>query len=561
MINLFQSDISDESLNNSLDLLSKSELLEFIIQLRKSNAEKAFQSSYENEIQDLYVEILDAFIDIKLEDADLELNTSLKKLGNFFGAARIFIFDINPATGFASISFEWCAEGTSSQFNSLKNIPCRNFPEWYDAHKRGEIYYVPDITSLNDNNSIKRGFSKEGIKSVFSVPLMNDGQLIGFVGIDFIRQFNTGALAQEKLPTVIAKMLVNLKNRIYAISEIKGKERFLADLMENSGSVTYIKKLDGTYVRVNKTWEEVTGHPRENVIGRTDFDLFEEGIAKQFRQNDLQVMQENKKIIIEEILLVNNNLKHFISVKFPTYDAKGLVIGMAGMSTEITELKRVESFLREQEAHLNAILNSSLESIWSINSNYEITFVNNILYEDFLRAFGKELKKGVCIIDLLPEILREYWKEKYAYVLKGEVLDFNEKVLGESEVFYLNIRMFPVIVDEEVVGVAVFSRNLTKQILAIEERDAHFDTIEKQNQILKEIAWMQSHQVRAPLARMLGLINLYNDSNGEDDAFFSNEKVLKSIRESAHELDEIIKHISEKTYLSDQIIAPSTQQN
>lgn len=138
---------------------------------------------------------------------------------------------------------------------------------------------------------------------------------------------------------------------------------------------------------------------------------------------------------------------------------------------------------------------------------------------------------------------------------------YGSKGLADAEVFQLNIRMFPVIVDEEVLGVAVFSRNLTKQILAIEERDAHFEIIENQNQILKDIAWMQSHQVRAPLARMLGLINLYNDSNGVDDEFFNNEKVLKSIKESAHELDEIIKHISEKTYLSEQIIAPGTQQN
>lgn len=65
---------------------------------------------------------------------------------------------------------------------------------------------------------------------------------------------------------------------------------------------------------------------------------------------------------------------------------------------------------------------------------------------------------------------------------------YGSKGLADAEVFQLNIRMFPVIVDEDVVGVAVFSRNLNKQILAIKERDAHFDAIEKQNQILKENA-------------------------------------------------------------------------
>jgi len=558
MLNLFHSDISDENYKSKLETYSKDELLAFIIQIRKFNTVKDFQNNYQNELHELFVEILDTFIDVKLEDADHELNTSLKKLGNFFGAARIFIFDISPATGFASISFEWCADGTKSQISFLKNVPCRNFPDWYAAHKKGEIYYVPEINALEDSNPIKKGFSKEGINGLFSVPLMNDGELVGFVGVDFTRQFNPDPLVQEKLLSAFGKMLVNLKNRIYAISEIKGRERFLSDLIENSGSVTYLKKLDGTYVRVNKTWEEATGLLKEDVIGKTDFDLFETEIANQFRNNDLLVMQGNQKITKEEVLISGNQQKHFISVKFPSYDSKGLVNGLTGISTEITVLKRAESFLREQEAQLNAILNSSLESIWSINKNYEITFANDIVFEDFLRAFGKELTKGSNIIDLLPEPFQDYWREKYNKVLSGAILDFNEKVMAESEVFYLNIRMFPVIVDEEVLGVAVFSRNLTKQILAIEQRDAHFDTIEKQNQILREIAWMQSHMVRAPLARIMGLINLHNDKDG-DDSIFSNEQILETIQVSAKELDEIIRSISEKTYLSDQLGGEATQ--
>lgn len=557
MMQHFHSDTSDDSLKSMLESYSKSELLEFIIQLRNHNKSKSFQSSIQAELQELIVEILDTFIDVKLENVDQKLNHSLKKLGDFFGADRIFIFDISPQTELASISFDWCADGIRSQLNLLKNIPIKLFPDWYDAHSKGQIYYVANINDLPEQHPVKRSLAREGIKSVFSVPLMQDDQLVGFVGLDFIRQFNPDPTVQEKLLSVFAKMLINLKNRIFAISEIKGRERFLSDLIENSGSVTYIKNLDGTYVRVNKTWEEVTGHPRENVIGNTDFDLFEESIAQQFRQNDLMVMQENKKIVVEEILLANHTLKHFISVKFPTYNLKGFVNGMSGISTEITELKKAELFLREHEAHLNAILNSSLESIWSINRNYEITFVNSIVYEDFLRAFGKELTKGSCIIDLLPEGFRAYWKDKYNQVLAGAILDFNEKVQGENELFYLNIRMYPVIVDHEAVGVAVFSRNLTQQMVAIEQRDAHFATIEKQNLILREIAWMQSHLVRAPLARILGLINLYSET---DDAFFTNEKILSSIKDSAKELDEIIKQISEKTYISDQLVEGIVQQ-
>lgn len=560
MIHLFHSDVSDDNVRNKLEAFSKSELIEFILELRNFQNSHAIQAAIKAELQDLFVEILDTFIDVGADELEDKLNQSLKKLGTFFGADRIFIFDISPRTNLATMTFEWCAEGVKSNIDTIKNIPIRIFPDWHNAHAKGQIFYVPNIDELADHNPLRRSFAKEGIKSLFSVPLMSEGKLVGLVGLDFIRQFNPDPAVQEKLLSLFAKMLVNLRNRLFAISKIKSRERFLSDLLENSGSVTYVKRMDGTYVRVNKTWEEVTGHPREKVIGHTDFDLFEEAIAQQFRQNDLEVIQGNKKTVVEEILLVNHVLKHFISVKFPTYSSNGQVNGMAGISTEITELKKTELYLREHEAHLNAILNSSLESIWSINRNYEITFVNNIVYEDFLRAFGKELNKGSNIIDLLPNPIREYWKDKYDQVLTGAILDFNEKVQGESEIFYLNIRMYPVIVDDKVVGVAVFSRNLTQQMIAIEQRDAHFATVEKQNHILREIAWMQSHLVRAPLARMLGLIKLLSE-NDDKDHLFEIPKIIKHIEDSANELDQIIHQISEKTYLSDQLEANKVQQN
>jgi PAS domain S-box-containing protein len=560
MIHLFHSDVSDENVRNKLEAFSKTELIEFVIQLRNFQNNNAIQAAIKAELQDLFVEILDTFIDVSLDELDNKLNQSLKKLGTFFGADRIFIFDISPKTDLATMTFEWCAEGVKSNIGFIKNIPIRIFPDWYHAHAQGQIFYVSNIDELDGGNPLKRSFAKEGIKSIFSVPLMNDGKLIGLVGLDFIRQFNPDPAVQERLLSLFAKMLVNLKNRLFAISKIKSRERFLSDLIENSGSVTYVKRMDGTYVRVNKTWEEVTGHPREKVIGNTDFDLFEEAIAQQFRQNDLEVIQGNKKMVVEEILLVNHVLKHFISVKFPTYSSNGQVNGMAGISTEITELKKTELYLREHEAHLNAILNSSLESIWSINRNYEITFVNDIVYDDFLRAFGKELNKGSNIIDLLPDIIKDYWRDKYDQVFTGAILDFNEKVQGESELFYLNIRMYPVIVDDKVVGAAVFSRNLTQQMIAIEQRDAHFATIEKQNHILREIAWMQSHLVRAPLARMLGLIKLLSENDGNEQ-LIEIPKIIKHIEDSANELDTIIHQISEKTYLSDQLEANKVQQN
>lgn len=76
----------------------------------------------------------------------------------------------------------------------------------------------------------------------------------------------------------------------------------------------------------------------------------------------------------------------------------------------------------------------------------------------------------------------------------------------------------------------------------ITERMKYIQTVEEQNTRLQEIAWMQSHIVRSPLSRLMGLVQSM-DSLAED---FGREGVNKLILDSAKELDQIIHQIVKK---------------
>jgi signal transduction histidine kinase len=73
------------------------------------------------------------------------------------------------------------------------------------------------------------------------------------------------------------------------------------------------------------------------------------------------------------------------------------------------------------------------------------------------------------------------------------------------------------------------------------------DALEAQNKTLRDIAWTQSHVVRAPLARMMGVVALMELERPTDAEF---EELMSIILTSAHELDAIITDISHKTYAS-----------
>jgi len=84
----------------------------------------------------------------------------------------------------------------------------------------------------------------------------------------------------------------------------------------------------------------------------------------------------------------------------------------------------------------------------------------------------------------------------------------------------------------------------------VTERRTHLEALEKQNEALRDIAWTQSHVVRAPLVRLMGLVAVLDDDHFTG---MGRDEILREINRSARELDEIIRDISQKT---DQVFNP-----
>lgn len=78
----------------------------------------------------------------------------------------------------------------------------------------------------------------------------------------------------------------------------------------------------------------------------------------------------------------------------------------------------------------------------------------------------------------------------------------------------------------------------------ITDRLSYIKAIEHQNEKLKEISWMQSHIIRAPLCRIMALIPLINDTAGVNE---ETGQILKFLSQSAYELDDVIKNITDKS--------------
>ncbi|MCU4176265.1 PAS domain-containing hybrid sensor histidine kinase/response regulator [Carboxylicivirga sp. N1Y90] len=128
---------------------------------------------------------------------------------------------------------------------------------------------------------------------------------------------------------------------------------------------------------------------------------------------------------------------------------------------DITKRKIAQKALRESEANLKSIIENSLENIWSINTDYEIQYVNENFATSFFHSFGVQLREGVNLLESLPEQLRDVWKKRYDRSF-NEQFSFTDKVDVGNESFYLEVSMNPIQVNGKVVGASFYAKDVSE---------------------------------------------------------------------------------------------------
>jgi PAS domain S-box-containing protein len=129
-----------------------------------------------------------------------------------------------------------------------------------------------------------------------------------------------------------------------------GPEQLLA-LIDNTNAVIYMRDLNGRYMVVNREYERLFHLRREEVIGRTDHDLFSADIADAFRSNDLRAVSDGP-VQVEEVAPGADGPHTYLTVKFPLLDSAGEPYAVCGISTDITARKRAEEQVNELNLEL-----------------------------------------------------------------------------------------------------------------------------------------------------------------------------------------------------------------
>lgn len=323
----------------------------------------------QSELQQLLMDIAATYINLPLEQLEVAIEQSLGQLGEFSGADRFYVFRYDFQRMVTSNTHEWCAPGIQPQMPHLQDYPLQGMEAWIEAHQAGRPMQIADVQALAPDDALRITLEPQGIRSMVALPLMHEGVCLGFAGMDFVRAPHVVSDAELKLLAVFAQMLVNVRMRQEMLRELTENRNFLADVIENSGSLISIKDLDGNYLSVNQRWESMYRLNREAVLGRTDEELFDAALAGTLRAGDLGVIRTGRLRESEEQYDAPDGTRRFYTVRFPVRDRDGQVYGIVGMSTDITERQRLEE---ERQARALAEAANREKSAFLAKMSHEI---------------------------------------------------------------------------------------------------------------------------------------------------------------------------------------------
>lgn len=344
---------------------------------------------------------------------------------------------------------------------------------------------------------------------------------------------------KEKTNELIGVTLktVNIDDRKKAEIQLKYSENKLRAIMESTTDSNILISPDYKILSFNKRASEVSqiayGKPLQELADVWEY-VVQSDKADFYR--DTQKALKGEYLRFEREIFFENFSAWFEVSYFPVHDNEGKILGITFNTTNIDARKKAEIQLKQSETMLRALYDSRSEASTFIDKDFRIVFNNKLAQEITKSIFGKEALKGDKNLDFMIPALREEFHDYYKRVLEGESIQVEKEYLDK----WWRFSLYPVYDSENnIIGIADNVKDVTGRV-------QNELKIRKQNESLKKIAWQQSHEVRRPLATILGLCDLL--STDENATVEQQQQYINYILQSVRELDTIIHKIVDYTH-------------
>jgi PAS domain S-box-containing protein len=340
---------------------------------------------------------------------------------------------------------------------------------------------------------------------------------------------------------------------IFSVATDITDEKNLQDLLLKSNSMGKVGSWEIDVIGGTVYWSDITHEIRETEPGfiprlETGIHYFQEGRDKETITQKVNECKANGTPWDEELQIITfkGNLK-WIRTIGQAEMINGKCIRIYGSFQDIDERKKAEIKvhqavieLEESEKRYSDLFHlSPLPMYVYDNDTLKFLDVNQTAIKHYGYSYDEFLNMTIKDIRPIEQIAKLEEAIKKTALNSGELFYEGIFVHHNKNGDLLNVEIKS--------NIITFKGKIAKVIVAndITERINYFNAIEQQNKKLQEISWIQSHIIRAPLSRLMGLIYLLKNKSAQTEV--SEQYIIEHIENSAEELDSKIKEIIQKS--------------
>jgi|GEM_PF-688942 len=151
--------------------------------------------------------------------------------------------------------------------------------------------------------------------------------------------------------------------------EFRRQQLEVNTLLDSMPGMTFFKDVNFKYIIVNQNFCEMLGYKKDEIVGKTDFDLLPRHLAEKYHEEDVKVIESGKELSLsEERTLIHGRYLTIGTRKVPLKDETGSVVGLIGLGVDVTEQKTAEEAIKRYSKEMEEI-NAEKDKFFSIISH------------------------------------------------------------------------------------------------------------------------------------------------------------------------------------------------
>ena len=188
----------------------------------KNYTDKIKEKDYQIEFQKMILDIAFEFMSLNQENYNDKVDNLLEKVGEFFCVDRTYIFALNHKNKTMTYSNEWCSPGINPEVCTIEEMPLEVFPWWLGQLDKHKLVYIADVNLMPAEAKEEQiQLHRQDVKSLISVPIMLDGKIQAFIGIDSVRTIKKWSGENIELLHTMANILSRGMTQIKSDKKIK----------------------------------------------------------------------------------------------------------------------------------------------------------------------------------------------------------------------------------------------------------------------------------------------------------------------------------------------------